>query len=54
MTVRRKLPMAAYILAAMALGIVVGYMVFVNYPDKGTATRIAGYISIASKIDYRK
>src|SRR3982751_1722013 len=53
MAVRRKLPMAAYIILAMMLGVVVGYMVFVNYPDKGTASRIAGYISILSDVFLR-
>ena len=50
---RRKIPMAVYILVAMGLGIVVGYMVFTNYPDKATATRIAGYISIGSDVFLR-
>src|SRR3954462_12282598 len=45
--------MAAYILIAMVLGIAVGYMVFTNYPDKATATRIAGYISIGSDVFLR-
>jgi Na+/H+-dicarboxylate symporter len=50
---RRKIPMAAYILIAMVLGIVVGYMVFISYPDKKVATQIAGYISIMSDIFLR-
>src|SRR4051812_40347869 len=45
--------MAAYILIAMVLGIAVGYMVFTNYPDKATATRIAGYISLGSDVFLR-
>src|SRR4051812_28956894 len=45
--------MAAYILIAMVLGIAVGYMVFTNYPDKATATQIAGYISIMSDVFLR-
>src|SRR6202045_40682 len=50
---KRKIPMAAYILIAMVLGIVVGYMVFISYPDKKTAAQIAGYISIMSDIFLR-
>src|SRR5216683_2398231 len=50
---KRKIPMAAYILIAMVLGIVVGYMVFISYPDKKVATQIAGYISIMSDIFLR-
>jgi hypothetical protein len=41
---RRRIPMAAYILIGLVLGIVVGYMVFISYPDKKAATQIAGYI----------
>src|SRR5258708_38338277 len=50
---RRKVAMAAYILIAMVLGIVVGYMIFINYPDKKSAVQIAGYISIMSDIFLR-
>jgi Na+/H+-dicarboxylate symporter len=50
---KKKLPMAVYILIGMVLGIVVGYMVFVSYPDKKTATQIAGYISILSDVFLR-
>ena len=43
---KKKIPMAVYILIAMVLGIVVGYhMIFASYPDKKTAAQIAGYIS---------
>src|SRR6266581_5586612 len=45
--------MAVYILIAMVLGIVVGYMIFVSYPDKKTATQIAGYISILADVFLR-
>jgi len=38
---------------AMALGIIAGYMVFTNFPDKNAATQIAGYISILSDIFLR-
>ena len=50
---KKKIPMAAYILIAMVLGIVVGYMIFTSYPDKKTAAQIAGYISILSDIFLR-
>ena len=53
LSMKKRLPMAAYILIAMVLGIVVGYMVFVSYPDKKVATQIAGYISIMSDIFLR-
>src|SRR4029450_3187497 len=45
--------MAVYILIAMVLGIIAGYMVFTNFPDKKTATQIAGYISIMSDVFLR-
>src|SRR6185312_13930310 len=41
------------IFVGMGLGIVLGYMVFVQFPDKKTAAEIAGYISIASDIFLR-
>jgi len=50
---KKRLPMAAFILIAMVLGIVVGYMVYISYPDKKTAAQIAGYISIMSDIFLR-
>src|SRR5690349_6223651 len=50
---RRRLPPAAWILVAMVLGIVIGYMIFVSYPDKKTATQIAGYVSIVSDVFLR-
>src|SRR6188508_3184616 len=50
---RRKLPPAVWILIAMVIGIILGYMVFVNFPDKKTATEIAGYISIMSDVFLR-
>src|SRR5438876_5849798 len=50
---KKKLPMAVYILIAMVLGIVVGYMIFTSYPDKKTAAQIAGYISIMSDVFLR-
>ncbi|HEY2256103.1 MAG TPA: dicarboxylate/amino acid:cation symporter [Variovorax sp.] len=50
---RRKLPPAAWILIAMLIGIVIGYMVFINFPDKKSAAEIAGYISILSDVFLR-
>src|SRR5450432_3436550 len=50
---KKKLPMAVWILVAMVLGIIVGYMVFTSYPDKKTAAQIAGYISIMSDVFLR-
>src|SRR6185436_11678518 len=37
----------------MVLGIIVGYMIYVQYPDKKTAAQIAGYISLVSDIFLR-
>src|SRR4026207_1878120 len=50
---RRKLPAAVVILIALVLGIIVGYLIFVSYPDKKTASQIAGYISILSDVFLR-
>src|SRR5215813_1316811 len=50
---KRKLPAAAVILVALVVGIIVGYMIFVSYPDKKTASQIAGYISIFSDVFLR-
>ena len=50
---RRSLPPAAWILIGMVLGIVAGYMIFISYPDKKTASEIAGYVSIISDIFLR-
>ncbi|MGQ8877843.1 dicarboxylate/amino acid:cation symporter [Delftia sp. NA_296.1] len=49
----RRLPPAIWILVAMVLGIVIGYMVFINFPDKKAAAQIAGYISIMSDVFLR-
>jgi len=51
--VKKKIPMALLILGAMILGIIAGWMIFTSYPDKKTATEIAGYISIMSDIFLR-
>lgn len=50
---KNRLPAAAGILIAMLLGVLIGYMIFLNFPDKAMATRIAGYISIISDIFLR-
>jgi len=50
---KKKLPAAVSILIALVLGIVVGYMIFVSYPDKKSAAQIAGYVSILSDVFLR-
>src|SRR5690349_3017665 len=50
---KRKMPAAAVILAALVLGVIVGYMIFISYPDKKTAAQVAGYISLLSDIFLR-
>ncbi|KLN57551.1 dicarboxylate/amino acid:cation symporter [Variovorax paradoxus] len=50
---KRKLPAAAWILIAMVLGILVGYMIFTSFPDKKAAAQIAGYVSIVSDVFLR-
>jgi Na+/H+-dicarboxylate symporter len=50
---KRRLPPATGILVAMVLGIIIGYMIFIQFPDKKTATQIAGYISIMSDVFLR-
>jgi Na+/H+-dicarboxylate symporter len=47
------MPAAGLILGALVLGIVVGYMIFVSFPDKRTATSMAGYIAILSDVFLR-
>src|ERR1051325_1524998 len=49
----KKLPAAAWILIGMVLGIVIGYMIFLNFPDKKTAAQIAGYVSLFSDVFLR-
>ena len=44
---------AVTIFVGMGLGIVLGYMVFVQFPDKKSAVEVAGYISLASDIFLR-
>jgi Na+/H+-dicarboxylate symporter len=50
---KKKLPPAVWILIAMVIGIVLGYMVFTSFPDKKSAAEIAGYISIMSDVFLR-
>jgi len=50
---KMKFPPAIGILVAMVIGIIVGYMIFVSYPDKKSAAQIAGYISIFSDVFLR-
>src|SRR4051794_178562 len=50
---RRHLPPAGWILIAMLLGIVIGYMIFISFPDKKSATQVAGYVSIMSDVFLR-
>ena len=50
---KKKLPAAVWILVGLVLGIIAGYMIFVSYPDKKTATQIAGYVSILSDVFLR-
>ena len=35
----KKVPQAAWILIAMVIGIILGYMIFTSFPDKKTAAR---------------
>jgi len=50
---KKGLPPAAWIMIAMVIGIVIGYMIFINFPDKKSAAQIAGYISIISDVFLR-
>ena len=50
---KRKLPQAAWILIAMVVGIVLGYMIFTSFPDKKSAAQIADYVSIMSDVFLR-
>ncbi|MEJ8854368.1 dicarboxylate/amino acid:cation symporter [Variovorax robiniae] len=50
---KKKIPAAIWILIAMVIGIVLGYMVFKSFPDKKAAAEIAGYISIMSDVFLR-
>jgi len=50
---KKKVPAAVWILVGLVLGIIVGYMIFVSYPDKKTAAQVAGYVSILSDVFLR-
>ena len=50
---KRKLPVAAWILIAMVIGILLGWMVNTNFPNQKSAAEIAGYISLVSDIFLR-
>src|SRR6266436_1206433 len=50
---KKKLPAAVSILAALVLGVIVGYMIYTAYPDKKSAAQIAGYVSIMSDVFLR-
>src|SRR5471030_1630483 len=50
---KKKIPPAVSILIAMVIGIVLGYMVYTSFPDKKSATEIAGYVSIMSDVFLR-
>jgi Na+/H+-dicarboxylate symporter len=50
---KKKFPPAVSILIGMVLGIIFGYMIFQNFPDKKTAAEIAGYVSLVSDIFLR-
>ena len=50
---KKKMPAAGLILAALVLGIIVGYMIFISYPDKKSAAQIAGYVSILADVFLR-
>ena len=52
-TGKKPIPTAFLILGAMVLGILIGYLVFIEFPDKGAAKDIAGYISIVSDVFLR-
>ncbi|MFM0325672.1 dicarboxylate/amino acid:cation symporter [Caballeronia glebae] len=49
----KKNSSAIWILVAMVIGIAVGYMIFTSFPDKKSATEIAGYISLVSDVFLR-
>ncbi|NIF43242.1 cation:dicarboxylase symporter family transporter [Burkholderia sp. Tr-862] len=50
---QKKNAAAVWILIAMVAGIVIGYMIFTNFPDKKATTEIAGYISLVSDVFLR-
>jgi len=50
---KKKLPPAIWILIAMVIGIVLGHMVNISFPDPKAASQIAGYISLISDVFLR-
>ena len=50
---KKKFPPAVSILIGMVLGIIFGYMIFVQFPDKKSAAEVAGYVSLVSDIFLR-
>jgi len=50
---KRKMPAATLILVALVLGVIVGYMIYISYPDKKSASQIAGYVAILSDVFLR-
>jgi len=50
---KKKFPPAVSILVAMVIGVIIGYMIFIQFPDKKSAAQIAGYISIMSDVFLR-
>ena len=49
----KKMPMAGWIMIAMVIGILLGWMVNTNFPNTKSAAEIAGYISLVSDIFLR-
>ncbi|MGU7773505.1 dicarboxylate/amino acid:cation symporter [Burkholderia sp. MR1-5-21] len=50
---QKKNAAAVWILIAMVVGIVIGYMIFTSFPDKKATAEIAGYISLVSDVFLR-
>jgi len=50
---KKKFPPAVTILASMIIGILIGWAIFENFPDKKSAAQIAGYVSIISDVFLR-
>ncbi len=49
----KKTSQTVWILIGLVLGIIAGYMIFTSFPDKASAVKIAGYVSIISDIFLR-
>jgi len=50
---KKGIPAAFWILIAMVIGILIGYAIFKSFPDKKTASQIAGYIALMSDVFLR-